>query len=336
MRNAVSPSPQSEMKLAGRRVLVCVDRSPFSETCVPYAVSLAKTFGSELTLAHVLEPRREQTSDALGWEISRQEARGYLERLQREVSEALGRPVEIRLEQGRPADRIVALMRETASDLTVLASRGEGSATNLGSTVQQVLAEARSSLFIVHPSSIAQTVVVPKRILVPLDGSLRTESVLPTVARLAAFPGADVLLVHVVQEPVPSALLRAAEDMDLAQKLAQRLEASAKKYLQVFQQQLAREVPSVRALIVRHTNAHQCLLEILQKEQSDLVVLSAHGSACDSSLSFGSVTAYLLTHSAVPLLVLQDLVVDEVHRTQDADAQLAPPSPRASYAAESV
>ena len=333
MRNPAPPYSQSDLKLPGRRILVCVDRSPSSEACVPDAVSLAKTLGSEMVIAHVLEPRHEQGNDALGWEISRQEARGYLARLQKEVSEGLGRPVAIRLEQGRPAERIIALARETASDLTVLGSRGQGSAANLGSTVQQVLAEARSSLFIVHPSSVAPTEILPKRILVPLDGSLRTESVLPTVARLAALPGSEVLLVHVVQEPVPTALLRAAEDMALAQELAGRLEANARKYLQLLQQQLDREAASVRVLVVRHPNAYQCLLELSQKEGTGLVVLSAHGSACDSSLSFGSVTAYFLTHSPVSLLVLQDLV-EEAHRNQDADAQLAPPSPRASYTAE--
>ena len=334
--NLPSPEHESKMKPPGHRILVCLDRSPFSEMCVPYAVLLAKAFGSQLTLAYVLQPRHEQANDALGWEILMQEARRYLERVQKRVSEALGQTVDIRLEQGRPAERIVALARETGADLTVLGSRGESGAPakKLGSTVLEVLAEARSSLFIVHPSSITQTVAAPNRILVPLDGSVRTESVLPAVAHLAGAHGAEVLLVHVVQEPLASALLSAAEDMDLARTLAERIETSAKKYLELLRQQLAREVSSVRALVVRHGNAQQCLLEISRKERSDLIVLSAHGSACDSSLSFGSVTAYLLTHSAVPVLVLQDLAARELHRALDDDAPLAPPSPRASYAAE--
>ena len=326
------------MKPPGRRILVCLDRSPFSEMCVPYAILLAKAFGSQVTLAYVLQPQHEQANDPLGWEISMQEARRYLERLQKQVSEDLAQAVDIRLEQGRPAERIVALARETGADLTVLGSRGESGAPakKLGSTVLEILAEARSSLFIVHPSAIADTVVALKRILVPLDGSVRTESVLPAVARLAGAHGAEVLLVHIVQEPLASALLSAAEDIDLARTLAARFETTAKKYLELLAQQMAREVSSVRTLVVRHGNAHQCLLEISRKEQSDLIVLSAHGSACDSSLSFGGVTAYLLTQSAVPVLVLQDLAARDLHRALDDDAQLAPPSPRISDAAENA
>lgn len=323
-----------------RHILVCLDRSSFSEVCIPYAMSLAKTFGSTLTLVHVMQSRHEhtgpQTNDALGWEISRQEARGYLERVEKEVSRALGRSVDVRLEQGRPAERIVDLAREIDADLTVVGSRGEGGAPawNLGSTAQRVLMLARGSVFIAHSSSMTPTAVSTKRILVPLDGSLRTESVLPATARLASAQGAEILLVHVVQEPLLTALLGAGEDMELARKLAARLEFRAKRYLEHLQQQLAHQGASVRTIVARHANEYQCLLEISEKEQTDLIVLSAHGSGCNSGQSFGSVTAYLLTHSSVPLLVLQDLPEHQV--AQEATAECGPPSLRASYAPEKV
>ena len=65
--------------LPRRRILVCLDRTASSEACVAQAVLMAKTFGSSITLVHVLRPPRDagpRTHDALGWEISRQEARG--------------------------------------------------------------------------------------------------------------------------------------------------------------------------------------------------------------------------------------------------------------------
>jgi nucleotide-binding universal stress UspA family protein len=322
------------------RILVCLDRSPFSEVCLPYAISLAKTFGSELVLMHVLQPRHEllgpQTTDALGWEISRQEARAYLERHQQATAEALGRPVEVRLEQGHPAERIVGLARELGADLTVLGSHGEDGVTawNLGSTVQQVLAVTRGSVFIARSSTVAPSAVSLNRILVPLDGSLRTESALPTAARIASAYGAKILLLHVVQEPLASLVLCAGEDLELARELAVRIESSAKRYLEGLRDRLVHEVPAVRTLIVRHASERQCLLEVSQQEHSDLVVLSAHGVACDPARTFGSVTSYLLTHSLVPLLVLQDLP-HELERPNNLAGQLAPPL-RASYPPEAV
>jgi nucleotide-binding universal stress UspA family protein len=321
-------------------MLVCLDRSPSSEVCLPYAISIARTFGSDITLVHVMQPpnghRGPHATDALGWEISRQEGRAYLERLGQETTRELGRPVDIRLEQGHPAERIVGLARELGADLTVLGSHGEGGVTawNLGTTVQQVLAMTRRSVFIARSSPVAPSVVIPKRILVPLDGSLRTESVLPIAARIARAYGAEILLVHVVQSPIASSVLRADAELELATNLAVQLESSARRYLQSVRDRLAHDAPAVRTLVVRHPNERQSLLEVAQQEHTDLVVVSAHGVACDPARSFGSVTAHLLTHSHVPLLVLQDLPY-QVERPNGVADQLAPPL-RASYPPEAV
>jgi nucleotide-binding universal stress UspA family protein len=332
----------SQRKGHARRLLVCLDGSAVSEVCVPHALSLARTFGSALTLVRVMQSSHDQggtlVNDALGWEIARQESQGYLERLQRQVSQALGKRVDIRLEQGRPAERIVDLAREVSADLIILGSRGEGGANTeaLGSTVLQVLGAARGSLFIAHPVSNARAEASPKRILVPLDGSVRSESALPAAARIARAYGAELLLVHVVQEPLPSALLPAAEDMALASALAARLESNATRYLERLREQLAREAPSVRTFVARNPSEPQCLLDVSQKESVDLIVLSAHGSACDTAQAFGRVTAFLLTHTAVPLLTLQDLPPADSHVSEGAEDALAPPSPRASYAVDGV
>jgi len=335
-----TPADRGEPARHGRRLLVCLDRSTPSEVCVAHAISLARTFGSAVTLVHVMQPSHEhagpQSNDALGWEISRQESQGYLERVQTEVSQALGRAVEIRLEQGRPAERIVDLAREVSADLIIIGSRGDGGtgASSLGSTASQVLAAAHGSVFVAHPGAGARIEASPKRILVPLDGSLRGESVLPAAARIARAFGAELLLVHVVQEPLATALLPAAEDMALARTLAGRLESGAARYLARLRQQLAHDRTSVRTLVLRHASEPQCLLEMCEREQVDLVVLSAHGSTCASARTFGSVTASLLTRTSLPLLILQDLPDSDVLGLENQSATVAPPSPRATYSAD--
>ena len=318
-----------------RRILVCLDRSPLSEVCVPYAVSLSKTFGSAITLLHVMQPPQElsglRTTNALGWEIARQEVSTYLEQTQKELARLSGQQVDTKLEQGHPAERITSLAREINADLTILGSHGEGGLTawNLGSTVQQVLAIARGSVLVARSTSPAPTVVAPKRILVPLDGSLPTESVLPTVVCIAKANDAQILLVHVVSEPLPTAMLHSAEDVELARELASRIELHAKEYLAHLRDQLVREISSVEMLVVRCKDERQALLEISEKEHADLVVLSAHGSTCNPARPFGSVAAHLLTHSMVPLLVLQDLPQGQSSR--ELTAEEGAPSQRGSF-----
>lgn len=317
-----------------RRLLVCLDRSARSESCLPHAISLARVFGSSITLLHVMQPLAEHPAvhltDPLGWEVSRREAAAYLDHLAKETSEAWGVFVDCRVEQGRPAERITAIAREIGADVTVIASHGEGgmAAWNLGSTAQQVLAVSRGSVLVVH-SGLPLHGSTPQHILVPLDGSLRTESVLPTATRIAAAHDAEVLLVHVVPEPLPTAVLH-AEDLELARDLAGRMERHAKRYLDHLRDRLPRDARA-RSLVVRHTDERQVLLELSRQERIDLVVLSAHGSVCNPARPFGSVTQHLLTHSLVPLLVLQDLSEPELERVGDEGVEQFAPPLRGSY-----
>ncbi len=320
-----------------RHILVCVDRSPSADLCLAYALSLANTFDSAVTLLYVMRPPREerggpQTTDALGWEIARQEASAYLVRLETEATSSSGRRIDVRLEQGRPAERIVAVTREIGADLAVLGSHGEigAAAWSLGSTALQVLATARSSVLIARGSSVAPGFAAPKRILVPLDGSLRTESVLPTAAGIATAHGAELLLVHVVAEPHPTGVLVESEDVALARELATRLESRAARYLDALRDKMGHEAPSIRTLVSRQADTRQSLVELAERERVDLVVLSAHGSTCNAARPFGSVTDYLVTHSKAPVLVIQDLPDSELRVGADADSQPAPPL-RASY-----
>jgi nucleotide-binding universal stress UspA family protein len=342
MAIAVSHQALTEAHLSKRRILVCLDRSRVAEACVPHALALARTFGSTLTLVYVMSVNESRlghtTHDALSWEISRQEARGYLERLAAEMTQALGRAVDVRVEQGRPAERIVDLGRELSVELTVLGSCGEGAGPygRLGNTARRVLELAGGSIFVARASTTGAPALPPKHLLVPLDGSLRTESVLPAAARIARTQGAEMLLVHVVEDPSPTALLTTAVDLELSRSLAARLQSNAESYLGRLREQLENDGLRARSLVARSANPRQCLLEIAEREESDLIVLSAHGSTCDSARPFGTATSYLLTRSSAPLLVLQDLPESELARSLGAGASQAPPSLRSSHAPENA
>jgi nucleotide-binding universal stress UspA family protein len=283
---------------------------------------MSKAFGSSITLLHVMQPPRERSgmhsTDALEWEISRQQARAYLERFEKEAGEASGERVETRLEQGHPAERIGAVAHELGADLIVLGTYGEGGVTawNLGSTTQQVLSLVQGSVLIARPDAAPPGNFSPRHLLVPLDGSLRTESTLPIAIRIAKSNDADILLAHVVPELFPSGVLRVAEDeeIEMARELARRLESRANTYLGQLQNNLASEVRSVRTTVIRSADPCQSLLELSEREKIDLVVLSAHGSTCNRERSYGGVATHLLTHSTVPLLVLQDLLESDVQR----------------------
>ncbi|MDP8999377.1 MAG: universal stress protein [Myxococcota bacterium] len=320
-----------------RRILLCLDRSTLSEACLPHAVFLANTFGSTITLLLVMQPAHERSSipptDALGWEISRQEAIAYLERFEKEY---LGHEVDVRLEQGRPAERIAAVEREIGADLIVLGGHGESGVApwNLGSTAQHVLTLAQGSVFVARGGAGPHVAFSPENILVPLDGSLRAESVLPIAARIAKANGASILLAHVVQDALPTGVLRAPDDLALADELAVRLEAGARRYLDQMQSRLGDGIASIRTMVLRQSDHCNALLELSDRAHVDLVVLSAHGATCNRQRSFGGVTTHLLAHSPIPLLVLQDLSESGQHRPEISSDR--PPSLRSHSPKEMI
>lgn len=311
------------------RILLCMDGTPASESCIPYGVALAQIYGSHIVLVHVMQPYAGRyvgapVSDPLGWEISRQQIQHYLGNLQATITQASGASVELRIEQGSAAARIVALARELDADLTVMGPP----ATNHGSTFDQVLASLGRSVLVARGETPPDGVHKLRQILVPLDGSSRAESIIPAVARIAISNNSEVVLTHVVQAPQVTAPLYDMLDMALAQRLATRVESAAQAYLDGIAQRLRNDGVSARTVVVRHADPRQHLLELSQAMRADLLVLSAHGAACNSAQPLGSMPTYLLKHSTTAILVLQDLpalMPTQVERPQPTSFQRQQP-----------
>jgi nucleotide-binding universal stress UspA family protein len=310
LRPILQPDPSPSDRPAQRRILVCVDRSPLSEACVSYAIVMAKSSGDAITILLVVEPSTSPgwpgTANRLDGEILRRESLAYLERLE-ETTRAAGGHVDCRLEQGTPAACITAVARELDVNLTVLACASEsGPAQRLGTTLLRVLGVARGSVLIVRPSLGGHDIVPPKRILVPLDGSLRAEGALPTAARLARTNHGELLLALVVGRNVPTGPLSSPEDLALANVLTDHLVVRGQAYLEGLRRGKVLDGTSTRTTVLRSGDERQALLDLCDKDRSDLMVVSAHGAGGKPALAFGGVAVHFLEHSAVSLLVVQD------------------------------
>jgi nucleotide-binding universal stress UspA family protein len=301
--------PEARARAIGH-VLVCLDRSLFAHSCLRQARFMADCFGAKITLLHVMPSssgaHEANRADALDWEIAKRETAHYLDQA-RDLIGSLPTEVVTELTQGSPAEQIVGVAREIGADLTILSSHGEGGedGRKVGSTAQHVLALAPGSVLLAQPTGSAH--VPPQRILVPLDGSIRSECVLPLVAELARHDRADVILVHVVTDPTPTAVLSDADDVRMAQALASRLQANAEIYLAKVRARLLPEVPRVQTIVVLRTEERQALLDVAAQQGADMMVLTAHGATCNVARAFGNVASYLLAHTELPLFVLQDI-----------------------------
>lgn len=294
-------------------ILVCLDRSGSAEASLPLAIHLAALDGAKVTLLNVLDtapdPKAMHATDAIAWEVAREEARRYLSSVaERFLAEGIA--VEVRLAEGSTAREVSALAAQRSVDLTVLSTHGEGNdgSRYLGATAQRILELGQGALLLVPSQPRQGPISLPfQRLFVPLDGSLRAECVLPTTLRLARAERAEVVLAHASTEPKRTEVLRLEEDMALARELADRLAARADAYLAHVRARIVDGGSTARTSLCRSTDHRAGLVLLTAGERADLVVLSAHGEVCDARRRFGSVTSYFIANSPVPLLVLQDL-----------------------------
>ena len=123
-----------------------------------------------------------------------------------------------------------------------------------------------------------------KRILVPLDGSERAETILVQIRRVLTHQEAEILLLQVVP---PGRLSR----------------DSAADYLASISRKLVSEGANVRKRVAEGSPA-EAILKTADAEAATLIALSTHGHTGNLRWRFGSVTEKLLRTSPVPVLVM--------------------------------
>lgn len=300
------------------RILVPLDCSPLAECVLPHAVAVARSLGSQLMLLHILSLSDSQDGlravDPLDSQLRRAEAESYLEGVRVRLQE-VGVAAQTNVLDGDAAEQILAYGHEIQAGLAIISSHGHSglSGWNVSSVVQKVIMRAPISLMIVRAYQPAQPDLAGLRywrMVVPLDGSLRAESVLPLAATLARTSEAQVLLAHVVQRPqMPRRTPPSQEDSELSDRIVERNRSEGEKYLEVVRSQLPPAAVETRLLISNHvaTSLH----ELADQEHADLVLLSAHGYSGEMRWPYGGLVASFIAYGSSPLLIFQDAPVKE-------------------------
>lgn len=135
-----------------------------------------------------------------------------------------------------------------------------------------------------------------KRILVGLDGSKLAESVLPTVATLAARLGAEVTLLQVVHGPPPGE--RADHDAAVHER------DLAHAYLRRISRRLRTTGVPIHSAVVGGEAAAE-ILRRAERDGSSLVALGTHGRSGFARWRHGSVAEAVLHGTSLPVLLLR-------------------------------
>jgi nucleotide-binding universal stress UspA family protein len=145
-----------------------------------------------------------------------------------------------------------------------------------------------------------------KKILVPLDGSELSESILPHVSELAKSLGAQVVLLRVVPTPVPKmefAGFPAAPVQPSAPIPTRDLFNEADSYLEAIAYQY---FPDRQVTVeVSSGSTGESILACVDTLGVDLIAMTTHGRSGFSRMVMGSIADEIVRRSHLPVLLLR-------------------------------
>jgi len=140
-----------------------------------------------------------------------------------------------------------------------------------------------------------------KRVLVPLDGSMVAEAIVPFILEIAGPLDIDVALLRVIAPTLPVVVESggpvAADD-------AEKLRESAEEYLATVAADLRARGVRV-TLAVRFGDAVAEILAGAREAEADLIAMTTHGRSGLGRLLFGSVAEAVLRHAEVPVFLMR-------------------------------
>lgn len=307
-----------------RTILVPLDGSPLAEAALPVASDLAQRTGAELHLVHVTV--RATTTpifveglpvvDEQLQSLSKLHEQAYLEQVRDRLSATANLQVTVRIldpyataEQDQTAPALLAAYATTINaDLIVMMSHGRGGLARfwLGSVADALvrLNPAPILLLRAHEDTQKPIQIAPvQRIIIPLDGSTRSESILPYALALGQTLGARYTLMHVNVPTLPSQVPPFITPTVLDTEQTDRERTNAQRYLDMIAQGLQSTGALVETQVLVTDQVAAAILDESRRDGYSLIAMSTTGRSGLRRLLLGSVADKVLRRAEVPMLI---------------------------------
>ena len=307
-------------------ILVPLDGSTLAECVLPHVAAIAPVTHARITLLHVLQQTRNgggsPAVDPVEWHLQKQNAEKYLEGIVTRLNESGILGVESVMLEGNPAGSVIEFARNNNVDLIALSTHGHSglSGWNVSGVVQKILLRSYKSTLLVRaymPSATDTTKIRYKRLFVGMDGSPRSEFVLPFAINLAQFYKSQLILETVVERPrFIDRMPVSQEIVELSNQFIEKNRQAASRYFKQLLAQFSTKDLKIKTHISIGDNAIAVLHDMAEESNPDLMLLAAHGETGERRWPYGSVTTSFIAYGNTSLLIMQDLPEGEIHATR--------------------
>ena len=279
-----------------RKILVAADFSPHSEAALRRAIVVARAFGAEVSVAHVLEDIREAMAvmrREARWELVAGDIHKYEQALceasERKLDEFLkpladaGVPLAHQTRIGTPYIQLVHAVEEQKHDLLFVGTRGETGLKRLvlGSTARRLLRNCAAPVWVVRAEGAGEL----KAILAAVDFSPASGKALAGAAALA---GRLQAALHVLYVDESAAALKSAKEQGYLTAVSPRdVSREVQQHLETFVAEHcgAEAKPSLH---VAKGVAAKAIAAAAKRLAADLVVLGTVGRGGLAGLLVGN------------------------------------------------
>ncbi|WP_227271940.1 universal stress protein [Roseobacter weihaiensis] len=307
-RTATASTHREDPERADRsNVLVFIGPDQKNVAALWHAQMVAQAFGGHVVLLRVMTPPADNSSliDPVEWDIKKRTALKCPARL----AEPLDRKeekAEPHLFEGRLFDQISACVEARKGDIAAaLRSRDQG-CWQFDDTILGVLNSQSAAILMIPDSSEWSARQGIRRILVPIDGSTRSERALGQAVTLAKAENAALLLFYVAPEPGLTEFgVIDSRAVELNEAVIKRNTRAGRAHLNRITNRLAHHNLQISTRIVPSGDARRVLLAMGEKEGVDLVVMATHGQGEHSDVPVGDVAHFILDRAEVPVLMVR-------------------------------
>jgi nucleotide-binding universal stress UspA family protein len=271
-----------------------------------YAEDIVGELGETLFLLHVGSPAEEHF-------ISMH--RGYIKAISAAAEEQIKkflekkgiqpeeRPIEVKGEivVGNAPEKIVEFADENHIDLIIMATHGRSGISHwaIGSVAEKVVRATSKQALLVRTKNAP---LMMNKIVVPLDGSKESETIVNCVEKLAAGLKSEVVLLQVLEEAynVATSGGRSAH-VDYTPERIDELKKSAKVYLEGLASPLREQGISVSTEVVAG-DAPQEVVKFADENYARLVAMIKRGRSSTTHLNLGRVADKVMHSGSTPVL----------------------------------
>ncbi len=141
-----------------------------------------------------------------------------------------------------------------------------------------------------------------KHLLLPTDGSPRSEAAIQKGVTFAKSINAKVTGLHVIPA-IPMVAYPAVVMEWTRQEYEARFKAQAERYLSVVEEAARKAGVTFDLAYVTSDHPYAAIIKAAKQKGCDLIVMASHGRRGPEAVLLGSETQKVLTHSQIPVLV---------------------------------